>query len=510
MKRVPLYVLTGFLGTGKTMVLQKLLLYHYDKRPGVIQFELGQTGYSKPYPVCFISPYEPLEAMAAQIKLFLEEHSVDELWVEWNGMVPISKLESLCHHKDIGFALYIRQIVFITTEIFTKTMLHQLGQPILSQLVAADMAVVVVPHEGTKGQSKTIVQRVTPYLREVNATIGVVSSNDISHTYQKILEHREHNLLKALVSVVLLLIVLIQSVNYIDSSILVYVSLIVTRGTGTFFQAMPFLLLGALTSAALQYLVPPNWWSRYLTKGTVIPWGTALLGGVLSPVCDCGTVPVFRSLLLQGVSVPVAIFFMLVTPLVNPIAVIVTYYAFPTEPIISIGRLVLGIGIAFAVSMSCWRLPVAAILKSSGTAMRGQNISVMPVSSVKKGITFLYHAKTEFLQMIPYLMMAAFLSAVFQTMGSYYEWATMPPMVAIGFMMSLAFVLSVCSTADAMIARNFISTLSVGPIMAFLLVGPMIDLKNVLLLRAICQKNFIFRLLITIIVVVFFIVLILF
>lgn len=48
--------------------------------------------------------------------------------------------------------------------------------------------------------------------------------------------------------------------------------------------------------------------------------------------------------------------------------------------------------------------------------------------------------------------------------------------------MGLAFLCSLCSTSDAVIAASMIGALPVSAMLAFLVFGPMLDLKNTLML----------------------------
>jgi uncharacterized membrane protein YraQ (UPF0718 family) len=52
-------------------------------------------------------------------------------------------------------------------------------------------------------------------------------------------------------------------------------------------------------------------------------------------------------------------------------------------------------------------------------------------------------------------------------------------------MMVLAWVVSICSTVDAFFALSFASTFTSGSLLAFLVFGPMIDLKNIALLLSV-------------------------
>jgi uncharacterized protein len=55
------------------------------------------------------------------------------------------------------------------------------------------------------------------------------------------------------------------------------------------------------------------------------------------------------------------------------------------------------------------------------------------------------------------------------------------PLLSIFVMVLIAVLLSVCSTVDAFIALAFANTFSVGSILAFLVYGPMVDIKSTLL-----------------------------
>jgi len=72
-------------------------------------------------------------------------------------------------------------------------------------------------------------------------------------------------------------------------------------------------------------------------------------------------------------------------------------------------------------------------------------------------------------------------------------------------MMFLGFTLSLCSEADAFVARSFLANYSFSGVAAFLILGPMLDLKNLIMLSGTFKKNFVFKLSLTTISVVFII-----
>ena len=65
------------------------------------------------------------------------------------------------------------------------------------------------------------------------------------------------------------------------------------------------------------------------------------------------------------------------------------------------------------------------------------------------------------------------------------------PVSAILVMMLMAFLLSLCSEADAFIGASFLASFGLAPVMAFLVIGPMIDIKNLLMMKHYFNNRFI-------------------
>ena len=109
---------------------------------------------------------------------------------------------------------------------------------------------------------------------------------------------------------------------------------------------------------------------------------------------------------------------------------------------------------------------------------------------------FIRHSQAEFFNLGKYLMIGVFVASVFQTtitkVISYKNGADFA--VSLLVMMIAAFLLSLCSSSDAFIARSFASRFPMGAVMGFLVFGPMIDLKNVIMLSSGFSKRFIARL----------------
>lgn len=70
-------------------------------------------------------------------------------------------------------------------------------------------------------------------------------------------------------------------------------------------------------------------------------------------------------------------------------------------------------------------------------------------------------------------------------------------------MMGMAYLLSICSESDAFVAKTFVNTFSYSSILAFLVFGPMLDLKNTLMLFSYFKTPFVLTLILFMVAVVY-------
>jgi uncharacterized membrane protein YraQ (UPF0718 family) len=96
---------------------------------------------------------------------------------------------------------------------------------------------------------------------------------------------------------------------------------------------------------------------------------------------------------------------------------------------------------------------------------------------------FVGHAFDEFFEMGRYLVLGAALAAGLQTFVPRTALLAVgnDPVWSVAAMMLLAVLLSVCSTVDAFVALSFVGTFTTGALVAFLVFGPMVDLKSSLM-----------------------------
>jgi uncharacterized protein len=213
--------------------------------------------------------------------------------------------------------------------------------------------------------------------------------------------------------------------------------------------------------------------------------------GALFPACECGIVPVVRRLLLKGVPLHAGIAFMLTGPVINPIVLFSTYIAFGNkwDMVIYRGGLAFIVAVLVGIILS-YQFKDNQLIKY--TQMEHNHV-VTKSTFRKKLWGTLQHAVEEFFSVGKYLILGAFIAASMQTFikTTFLLELGQNTFTSSLIMMGLAFVLSLCSEADAFIASSFASTFSTSSLVAFLVFGPMIDIKNMLMLLGVFNKRFV-------------------
>ncbi|MDN4526178.1 permease [Fictibacillus fluitans] len=271
-------------------------------------------------------------------------------------------------------------------------------------------------------------------------------------------------------------------------------------------EAIPFILLGVFVSALIQTFVSEESLQKYLPKNPVLAVLPAALFGLLAPICECAIVPVVRRLIKKGMPLHIGFVFLAAAPIVNPVVILSTYYAFRNDLTILYSRMGLGILVAIVTGLFIWILfRNSDQLKWSKEEMvsRREDSTVKPKMNRLKQT--LYHASDEFFDTGKYIIIGAFLASLFQTLldREFLLSIGNDEIRSTGIMMGLAFLLSVCSEADAFIAASFNGTFSKTSLIAFLVFGPMLDVKNAIMLFAYFKSKFVMVFITLITVLVF-------
>ena len=265
---------------------------------------------------------------------------------------------------------------------------------------------------------------------------------------------------------------------------------------GVFFEALPFLLLGVLVSAVMQMFVAPSLVERLIPRGRLRAAVAGAALGAIFPVCECGVIPVARRLLDKGASLPAALGFMLAGPVVNPIVFWATWTALgPGMAALRLGTsLVMAVTVAWIYSLHPHPETVIVAPVRPVSAPSEAGISQEPEvrrspaegsagTTIGRLFAAFGMAGDELLEMGRYLVIGAAAAAILRTVvpGSALISAGQGPILSVPLTMALAALLSICSVVDAFVALSLTGLVSSGAMLAFLVFGPVVDVKSILL-----------------------------
>lgn len=262
-----------------------------------------------------------------------------------------------------------------------------------------------------------------------------------------------------------------------------------TAATAIVIEAAPFLLLGSLIGAAIEVFVSEQTLQKLIPNNGPGQVFVGLFAGMLLPTCECGIVPVARRLLLKGVPPRAAIPYMMAAPVVNPVVIGSTLFAFQGDLSVAFYRVLLVVVPASVLGLALGKAGPELVLRSRPVTLQqfdkenehdhGPDCACDCTSD--EGGRFkrmLTHTSAEFLSMARFLIIGAMVAAGFKTLlpPSILELIMSNPFMAVGGLMILAVLLSICSEADAFVAASFASFPMMSKV-AFMAIGPMVDLK---------------------------------
>ncbi len=270
--------------------------------------------------------------------------------------------------------------------------------------------------------------------------------------------------------------------------------------TAILFEAFPFLLLGSLLSAAIEVYVPKSKVSALFSHrwyGIIV--GT--FGGFIFPTCECASIPVTNKLIKNGAAPGAAVAFLYAAPVLNPLVLASTYIAFRGDVRIVLMRVVIVGATAVVMGFLLRRTAPGDMLvkdelptehtSSHGHSHTHDHDDEHSHSGRPKGIELLSHMASDFVSMSIPFFMGAFFVILFRGFIGFGVISTglRTSVLIIPTMMLLAILLSVCSEADAFIAAS-LQRIPVAGQLAFITIGPMVDIKLILQYRRFFNKSF--------------------
>lgn len=285
--------------------------------------------------------------------------------------------------------------------------------------------------------------------------------------------------------------------NLIDNISINFLAIIV--------EALPFMLIGSLAGGIIEVFVSVDWIERVFrqqkTRAVFLAGGM----GLFFPVCECAIVPVVRRLLGKGVPFGAAITFLLAGPIVNLIVAASTAIAYRYDWRFVGIRLVSGYLIAVLVGLLLGlffnrKNGLIASWTKTATCSCGHDHGDTAPPLLLRIRHSLEHASDDFFDVGRYLVIGAFIAALMRSSVSMATFTSLmgSPWMAIILMMAMAVILNLCSEADAFIAASFRELLPGTAQMAFMVMGPMLDIKLILMYFSVFRKRVILSLIITV------------
>jgi uncharacterized protein len=276
----------------------------------------------------------------------------------------------------------------------------------------------------------------------------------------------------------------------------------ITQFTSIVYEAMPFIVLGAVIAGFLEEFVPQRFITRIMPRNHVWAILAGALLGLPFPMCECGIIPIMRRLLRKGVPLSACTAYLLAGPIINVVVIGSTLTAFMGHESFTTGsmrqmgswwmtgmRMGLGYLVAVGTSLIVERqhriygnklltpltMPPAQPEKDD----LDEDGLVMKKPLAKRLGNVSETALHDFVDIMVFLIIGAFISALAGQVfahGDIERFGLGFPVLAILAMMAMAVILCLCSEADAFVAASY-TQLPPAAKLAFLTLGPMLDLK---------------------------------
>jgi uncharacterized membrane protein YraQ (UPF0718 family) len=295
-----------------------------------------------------------------------------------------------------------------------------------------------------------------------------------------------------------------------------------------FFESLPFLLLGALISSIIETYVSDEAMAKLIPKNKILGSIVGIFLGFFLPACDCAVIPVSKRLIKKKVPINVAVSFMLASPIINPVVLLSTHQAFyRTNPEIFWYRFGLGIGIALVIGIIMGVIfgKQEVIINNSDEECECHCHDIEEgfedlddheehechchhqEKHTLKGdfISICKHTALDLFEVVKYLMFGALLASLVQVLLPRNILAYFNKNFILGIitLMLFAYLISLCSTSDSFVGKSLLSSFGKTSIIAYLLLGPMIDIKNTVVLAGNYKKSFVITLISLIFIIIF-------
>lgn len=297
------------------------------------------------------------------------------------------------------------------------------------------------------------------------------------------------------------------------------VSLFLIKFLAILWEAMPFIVLGAVLAGFLEEFLPQQAITKFLPKQVVPAVMIGAVLGLVFPMCECGILVVMRRLLRKGLPLSCCIAYMLAGPIINVVVIFSTWAAFENH---GIGKEMVGLRVGLAFVVSCVTALIVHVQYQKygnalltdvamprGAAAAAESPAGAPAPAKRTIGQRLSNISAtsmhDFVDITLFLTLGAVLAAtakLFLPSSEVEALSQNQPFLAIPAMMGLAILMCLCSEADAFVAASF-TNMHISAKAAFLVLGPMLDIKLLLMFTRVFRRRLIVTIAVSVIALVF-------
>ena len=518
--RIKVDIILGFLGSLKTSLINSFLANGEvsNEKIVIIQYEKGHTSINEDNNLIVLNKKINEGLTTDYLKKVVSKYLPDRIIIEYNGMTDAANLMEEINTSYFAKIFMINKVISIVDSNKTEIYLRNFTTFFLSHITYSNLVII----NNCNKENKKAVKDIINFIKTNECHPKIFKIKDLDDLNKKIKDKKIclnyynekvtfDGLLKILLIIfsILFIFTLVSYINLTrrgDEAVKLFTSFKVNF-ISILLEAFPFILIGSFVSSLIQICIPDEWIYKIFKGNKLVSSITASILGLLFPICDCGTIPLALGFLNKGVPLNAVIAFMLSAPIMNPISIISTYYAFQSSIRIVFLRVVLGISISVISSLILGREKKENIVNDfigncNCDLCNGTYKGALPLEKFN-GI--LKGTADEFFKVSKFLIVGALFTSLLQLLNSYNMLSAIPKnnISYLLFMMLIAFLLSICSTSDAFVAKGFLNIAPMNSILGFLVLGPMIDIKNTIMLTAYFKKSFILRYIFIVLIISF-------
>lgn len=369
-------LILGFLESGKTNFINSMIKSHefHGETIVIIQDEFGQTeiDYSKDelkhnnINLITMENHSDHDIDKYYIMNIIHKYSPHRIFIEANGMKNPNSIINLFNDRDIKKLCKIDDIIAITDAERFTLYLKNIKDLTTYQIINSNKIILNYLSELNPEELNKIINEI----KNINETAVILGHSSYSKEingdsydeYYEITSKRDNSdsnifTFKTYIYIFLIMFIFtfLSGLTLCDSSVYskymdkfqqfytIFISILI--------EGIPFILFGSFISAVIQICIPKELFMRIFPRNIFLSCIIASFAGFFFPICDCGTLPIVKEFIRKKVATAACITFMLAAPIVNPIAIMSTFYAFQDMKSVVIYRITFGIIISICVGL---------------------------------------------------------------------------------------------------------------------------------------------------------------